>query len=47
MHDDDDDDDDETCTAYFKYHVLDCPTAIYVYKRVYTLSFAMHVLGWE
>jgi hypothetical protein len=20
---------------------------IYVYKRVYTLSFAMHVLGWE
>jgi hypothetical protein len=41
-------DDDEPCTAYFYYHVLDCPTTtIYVYKRVYTLSFVMHVLGWE
>jgi hypothetical protein len=40
-------DDDEPCTAYFKYHVLDYPITIYVYKRVYTLSFAMHVLGWE
>jgi hypothetical protein len=40
-------DDDEPCTAYFKYPVLDCPTTIYVYTRVYTLSLAMHVLGWE
>jgi hypothetical protein len=40
-------DDDEPCTAYFKYPVLDHPTTIYVYKRVYMLSFAMHVLGWE
>jgi hypothetical protein len=38
---------DEPCTAYFKYHVLDCSTTIYVYKRVYMLSFAMHVLGWN
>jgi hypothetical protein len=38
---------DEPCTAYFKYPVLDCPTTIYVYKRVYMLSFVMHVLGWE
>jgi hypothetical protein len=37
---------DEPCTTYFKYLVLDCPTTIYVYVRVYTLSFAMHVLGW-
>jgi hypothetical protein len=35
--------DDEPCTAFFYYHVLDCPTTIYVYKRVYALSFAMHV----
>jgi hypothetical protein len=38
---------DELCSAYFEYLVLDCPTTIYVYKRVYALSFAMHVLGWE
>jgi hypothetical protein len=38
---------DEPCTAYFEYLVLDCPSTVYVYKRVYTLSFAMHVLGWE
>jgi hypothetical protein len=36
---------DEPCTAYFTYHVLYCPTTIYVYKCVYTLSFAMHVFG--
>jgi hypothetical protein len=36
---------DEPCTAYFNYPVLDCPTTIYVYKCVYTLSFAMHVFG--
>jgi hypothetical protein len=41
-------DGDEPCTAYFYYRVLDCPTTIiYVYKRVYTLSFALRVLGWE
>jgi hypothetical protein len=38
-------DDDEPCTAFFKYPVLDRPTTIYVYKRVYALSFAMHVFG--
>jgi hypothetical protein len=38
---------EEPCTAYFNYPDLDCPTTIYVYKRVYPLSFAMHVLGWE
>jgi hypothetical protein len=38
---------DEPCTAYFNYPVLDYPTTIYVYKCVYTLYFAMHVLGWE
>jgi hypothetical protein len=38
---------DEPCTAYFLYPVLDCPTTIYVYKRVYTLSYGIHVLGWE
>jgi hypothetical protein len=32
--------DGEPCAAYFTYPVLDCPTTIYVYKRVYTLSFA-------
>jgi hypothetical protein len=37
--------DDEPCTAFFYYLVLDCPTTIYVYKRVYALSFAMHVFG--
>jgi hypothetical protein len=37
---------DEPCTACFIYHVLDCPTTIYVYKCVYTLSFAMHVF-WD
>jgi hypothetical protein len=36
---------DEPCTAYVNYPVLDCPTTIYVYKHVYTLSFVMHVLG--
>jgi hypothetical protein len=36
---------DEPCTAYFNYPIIDCPTTtIYVYKRIYTLSFAMHVL---
>jgi hypothetical protein len=40
-------DDDEPCTAYFYYPVLDCPTTMFVYKRVYTLNFTMHVLGWE
>jgi hypothetical protein len=38
---------DEPCAAYFEYPVLDCHTTIYVYERVYTLSFAMHVLRWE
>jgi hypothetical protein len=38
---------DEPGTAYFKYPILDCPTTKYVYKRVYTLSYVMHVLGWE
>jgi hypothetical protein len=38
-------DDDEPCTAFFNYPVLDCPTTIYVYKRVFALSFAMHVFG--
>jgi hypothetical protein len=38
---------DEPCTAYFKYPILDCPIAIYVYKHVYTLIFAMLVLGCE
>jgi hypothetical protein len=38
---------EEPCTTYLKYPVLDCPTTIYVYERVYMLSFAMHVLGWE
>jgi hypothetical protein len=38
---------DEPCTAYFECPVLGCPTTINVYKRVYTVSFAMHVLGWE
>jgi hypothetical protein len=37
---------DEPCTAYFKYPVLDCPTTIYVFKRAYTLSYAMHVF-WD
>jgi hypothetical protein len=37
---------DEPCTAYFKSPVLDWPTTI-IYKHVYKLSFAMHVLGWE
>jgi hypothetical protein len=36
---------DEPCTAFFYYHVLDCPTTIYVYKCVYALSFTMHVFG--
>jgi hypothetical protein len=38
-------DDDEPCTAFFNYPVLDCPTTIYVYKRVFVMSFAMHVFG--
>jgi hypothetical protein len=38
---------DEPCTTYFKCYVLNCTTTIYVYKRVYTLCFAMHVLGWN
>jgi hypothetical protein len=37
--------DDEPCTALFYYLVLDFPTTIYVYKRVYALSFTMHVFG--
>jgi hypothetical protein len=37
-------DDEEPCTAFFNYLVLDCHTTIYVYKRVFALSFAMHVL---
>jgi hypothetical protein len=37
--------DDEPCTVFFYYLVLDCPTTIYGYKRVYALSFAMHVFG--
>jgi hypothetical protein len=40
--------DDEPYIAFFIYPVLHCPTiTIYVYNRVYTLSFTMHVFGWE
>jgi hypothetical protein len=39
--------DDEPCIALFNYNVLECPTTIYVYKRVYVVSFTVHVLGWE
>jgi hypothetical protein len=38
-------DEDEPCTTFFNYPDLDCPTTIYVYKRVFALSFAMHVFG--
>jgi hypothetical protein len=38
---------DDPRTAYFKYPVLDCPTTTCFYKCVYTLSFAIHVLGWN
>jgi hypothetical protein len=35
---------DEPCTTYFKYLCL-IDLLIYMYKRVYALSFVMHVFG--